>query len=327
MLSSQQQIIGRTLQWLGSEQSVWLCTILKTWGSSPRPVGAMMACTPEGDLIGSISGGCIEEDFLEQLRNGQLKQRFHEEGNVPFVVKYGVTAEEQARLKLPCGGQLHVLLELIEPTDQNKGMFARLLDALEQHTSISRIVNLESGEILTADDSRDDAVVIQGNRMSHSLSPMYRLLLLGAGDVAKYVAEMARALEYDVTLCDPRPNYLDNWEVEGVEKTSRLPDDVVRERFSNPYSGIVALAHDPRVDDMALMEALKTDAFYVGAMGSERTSAARRERLPELGLSQEEIERLHAPIGFQIESKTPAEIAISIMAEVTAEKYRARRPA
>jgi len=327
MLSSQQQIIGRTLQWLGSEQSVWLCTILKTWGSSPRPVGAMMACTPEGDLIGSISGGCIEEDFLKQLRNGQLKQRFHEEGSVPFVVKYGVTAEEQARLKLPCGGQLHVLLELIEPTDQNKGMFARLLDALEQHTSISRIVNLESGAISTADESRDDAVVIQGNRMSHSLSPMYRLLLLGAGDVAKYVAEMARALEYDVTLCDPRPNYLDNWEVEGVEKTPRLPDDVVRERFSNPYSGIVALAHDPRVDDMALMEALKTDAFYVGAMGSERTSAARRERLPELGLSQEEIERLHAPIGFQIESKTPAEIAISIMAEVTAEKYRARRPA
>lgn len=327
MLSSQQQIIGRTLQWLGSEQSVWLCTILKTWGSSPRPVGAMMACTPEGDLIGSISGGCIEEDFLEQLRNGQLKQRFHEEGSVPFVVKYGVTAEEQARLKLPCGGQLHVLLELIEPTDQNKGMFARLLDALEQHTSISRIVNLESGAISTADESRDDAVVIQGNRMSHSLSPMYRLLLLGAGDVAKYVAEMARALEYDVTLCDPRPNYLDNWEVEGVEKTPRLPDDVVRERFSNPYSGIVALAHDPRVDDMALMEALKTEAFYVGAMGSERTSAARRERLPELGLSQEEIERLHAPIGFQIESKTPAEIAISIMAEVTAEKYRARRPA
>jgi len=327
MLSSQQQIIGRTLQWLGSEQSVWLCTILKTWGSSPRPVGAMMACTPEGDLIGSISGGCIEEDFLEQLRNGQLKQRFHEEGSVPFVVKYGVTAEEQARLKLPCGGQLHVLLELIEPTDQNKGMFARLLDALEQHTSISRIVNLESGAISTADESRDDAVVIQGNRMSHSLSPMYRLLLLGAGDVAKYVAEMARALEYDVTLCDPRPNYLDNWEVEGVEKTSRLPDDVVRERFSNPYSGIVALSHDPRVDDMALMEALKTEAFYVGAMGSERTSAARRERLPELGLSQEEIERLHAPIGFQIESKTPAEIAISIMAEVTAEKYRARRPA
>jgi xanthine dehydrogenase accessory factor len=153
---------------------------------------------------------------------------------------------------------------------------------------------------------------------------MYRLLLLGAGDVAKFVAEMALALEYDVTLCDPRENYLDNWYVDGVETTARLPDDVVRERFNNPYSGIIALAHDPRVDDMALMEALKTSAFYIGAMGSERTSAARRKRLPELGLSQAEIDLLHAPIGFEIQSKTPAEIAISIMAEVTAVRHSGR---
>ena len=157
--------------------------------------------------------------------------------------------------------------------------------------------------------------------MIHSLSPMYRLLLLGAGDVAKFVAEMALALEYDVTLCDPRPKYLDNWEVDGVETTSRLPDDVVREKFSNPYSGIIALAHDPRLDDMALMEALKTNAFYISAMGSERTSAARRERLPELGLTEEEIATLHAPIGFDIQSKTPAEIAIAVMAEVTAVRH------
>jgi xanthine dehydrogenase accessory factor len=123
-------------------------------------------------------------------------------------------------------------------------------------------------------------------------------------------------------LCDPRPDYLDNWHVDGVELTSRLPDDVVRERFSNPYSGIIALAHDPRVDDMALMEALKTTAFYIGAMGSERTSASRRERLPELGLTAAEIARLHAPIGFQIESKTPAEIAIAIMAQVTSVRHK-----
>ena len=323
MLSSQQQIVSHTLKWLESDKPVWLCTILKTWGSSPRPIGAMMACTLDGELVGSISGGCIEEDFLEQLRNGNLKTQYDDAGGKPFMVKYGVTAEEQARLKLPCGGQLHVLLEYIDPTGANKDVFARLHTDLENHNSVSRVVNLDTGEISAAAESSDDAVVIEDQTMIHSLSPMYRLLLLGAGDVAKYVAEMALALEYDVTLCDPRPNYLDNWEVEGVEKTSRLPDDVVRERFSNPYSGIIALAHDPRVDDMALMEALKTDAFYVGAMGSERTSAARRERLPELGLSKDEIDILHAPIGFQIESKTPAEIAISIMAEVTAKRHGA----
>ena len=321
MLSSQQQIITCVQQWLEADKPVWLCTILKTWGSSPRPIGAMMACTLDGELVGSISGGCIEEDFLEQLRDGSLKEQYMAEGNKPFKVKYGMTEAEQARLRLPCGGQLHVLLEFIEPTEENKSVFTRLRSDLENHLLVSRLVDLETGKIEARDESSDEAVIMEDGVMTHSLSPMYRLLLLGAGDVAKYVAEMALALEYDVTLCDPRPRYLDNWHVPGVETTSRLPDDVVRERFSNPYSGIIALAHDPRVDDMALMEALKTNAFYVGAMGSERTSAARRERLPELGLSKEEIDILHAPIGFQIESKTPAEIAISIMAEVTAVRH------
>lgn len=322
MQSSQQQIVSHVSSWLSNQKPVWLCTILKTWGSSPRPIGAMMACTLDGELVGSISGGCIEEDFLEQLRDGSLKEQYDKECG-PFTVKYGVTAEEQARLKLPCGGQLHVLLEYIEPTEYNRSVFTRLQNDLDNHTLVSRIVDLESGQISARDQSSDEAVIIEDGCMSHSLSPMYRLLLLGAGDVAKYVAEMALALEYDVMLCDPRPNYLDNWHVDGVETTSRLPDDIVRERFSNPYSGIIALAHDPRVDDMALMEALKTDAFYIGAMGSERTSAARRERLPELGLSKDEIDVLRAPIGFQIESKTPAEIAISIMAEVTAVRHGA----
>ncbi len=323
MLSSQQQIVTHVAAWLESDRPVWLCTILKTWGSSPRPIGAMMACTLDGELMGSISGGCIEEDFLEQLRDGSLKKLYDEEGGKPFKVKYGVTAEEQARLKLPCGGQLHVLLEYIDPTDSNRAVFNRLQSDLENHASVSRHVDLLTGEITVSGKSSEQSVLIEHDVMEHSLSPMYRLLLLGAGDVARYVAELALALEYDVMLCDPRPNYLDNWHVDGVEVTSRLPDDVVRERFSNPYSGVIALAHDPRVDDMALMEALKTDAFYVGAMGSERTSAARRERLPELGLSKDEIDILHAPIGFQIESKTPAEIAIAIMAEVTAKRHGA----
>ena len=323
MLSSQQHIISHVSTWLGDQKSVWLCTILKTWGSSPRPVGAMMACTVEGELVGSISGGCIEEDFLEQLRDGSLKSQF-DEMQKPFVVKYGVTAEEQARLKLPCGGQLHVLLEYIESNESNRDIFDRLKTDLEQHKSVSRIVDLGNGQISASPNSSDEAVVLDEDSMAHSLSPMYRLLLLGAGDVARYVAELALALEYDVMLCDPRPNYLENWHVDGVETISRLPDDVVRESFNNPYSGIIALAHDPRVDDMALMEALKTEAFYIGAMGSERTSAARRERLPELGLSAAEIARLHAPIGLQISSKTPAEIAISVMAEVTAVRHKVK---
>lgn len=320
MQSSQQNIIDHIHQWLDRGSPVWLCTILKTWGSSPRPEGAMMACTPDGELVGSISGGCIEEDFLEQLQDGSLMARYEEEGR-PFVIRYGVTAEEQARLRLPCGGQLHVLLELIQPSIANLELFAALKTALEAHKRVTRRVDLDTGDIEFLEEAADMAVQWSDEVLLHSLSPRYRLLLLGAGDVARYVAEMAQALEYEVTLCDPRPAYLDNWHVVGVTMTSELPDDVVREQFSNPYSGIIALAHDPRVDDMALMEALRTDAFYVGAMGSERTSANRRLRLPELGLDSAQIDRLHAPIGFSIGSKTPAEIAISIMAQVTAARY------
>lgn len=316
MQSSQHHIIASVSAWLVQNKPVWLCTILKTWGSSPRPVGAMMACTLQGEMVGSISGGCIEEDFLQQLRLGSLKQRYETERR-PFIVQYGVSAEEQARLRLPCGGELHVLVELIAPEPGMLTVFSQLDAALNDHQRISRHVDLLTGTISTRQVSSDEAVRLDGREMLHSLSPRYRLLLLGAGDVARYVAELALIMDYEVTLCDPRPSYLDNWQVEGVHLSADLPDDVVRDQFSNPYSGIIALAHDPRVDDMALMEALKTNAFYIGAMGSERTSANRRLRLPELGLSDEEIARLHAPIGFSIGSKTPAEIAISIMAQVT----------
>ena len=323
MQSSQQQIISHVSQWLQQGKSLWLCTILRTWGSSPRPIGSMMACTTDGELVGSISGGCIEEDFLKQLKTGSLKDQYAEE-NAPFIIMYGVTSEEQARLKLPCGGQLHVLVEYFEPLPRVVGVFNLISQALMQHKKISRVVNMSTGRIHFTEESTNNPIEMVESQLIHSLSPHYSLLLLGAGDVARYVAELAIAMEYNVTLCDPRPDYLRNWNVPGVETTSRLPDDVVRERFNNPYSGIIALAHDPRVDDMALMEALKTKAFYVGAMGSDRTSAARRERLPELGLSPEEIARLHAPIGFNINSKTPAEIAIAIMAEVTAVRHKVK---
>ncbi|ALO46010.1 XdhC family protein [Pseudohongiella spirulinae] len=321
MLSSQHHIINRVAQWLREDKTVWLCTILKTWGSSPRPEGAMMACTLDGELIGSISGGCIEEDFLQQLRDGSLKERYLDDRR-PFIVHYGVSAEEQARLRLPCGGQLHVLVEYLEPHEANRAVFNEIDSALNNHQRISRLVDLHSGRVSTREQSSDDAVVFDDKTMLHSLSPRYKLLLLGAGDVARHVAELALAMDYEVTLCDPRPSYLDNWQVDGVKTSPDLPDDLVRDQFSDAYSGIVALAHDPRVDDMALMEALQTPAFYVGAMGSDRTSASRRQRLPELGLNEEQISRLHAPIGLQIGSKTPAEIAISILAEITAVRHQ-----
>jgi len=204
MQSGQQHIISNVLQWLSHDRPVWLCTILRTWGSSPRPIGSMMACTLDGEIAGSISGGCIEEDFLVQLRDGSLKAQYDLERK-PFVVKYGITAEQAARLRLPCGGQLHVLLEFIAPDAHTRAVFGELAQSLEEHQRVSRLVDLRNGLISVQHRADDEAVILKEDFLLHSLSPRYKLLLLGAGDVARYVAQMALALEYEVTLCDPRP--------------------------------------------------------------------------------------------------------------------------
>jgi len=146
--------------------------------------------------------------------------------------------------------------------------------------------------------------------------------LLGAGEVSYSVANIAMTVGFSVTVCDPREAFIQGYQQAGVEVIRCLPDDLVKARFSDAYSAILALAHDPRVDDMALMEALKTKAFYIGAMGSARTSDDRRKRLAQLNCSESEINQLHSPIGIDIGSKRPAEIAVSIMAQVLAERHR-----
>ena len=143
-------------------------------------------------------------------------------------------------------------------------------------------------------------------------------MLIGAGQVSLYLADMAQKLDYQVIVCDPRQEMLDQWHVDGVRLTNEMPDDAVRQFSQDNFSAIIALTHDPRIDDMGLMEALKTRAFFVGAMGSTRTSAKRRGRLLQLDLTETEINRLHAPVGLPIGSKTPAEIAIAILAQLTA---------
>ena len=174
MRSSQQHIIESVNGWLVDGQPVWVCTILKTWGSSPRPIGAMLACNGAGELVGSLSGGCIEEDFLEQLRDGSLKARYDAEGG-PFVIEYGVTEAEQARLKLPCGGQLHVLLEYVKPSPENRGVFAALVQALQSHSKVSRRVDLVTGALsvysLEASSVADEAKPAEACLLYTSPSP------------------------------------------------------------------------------------------------------------------------------------------------------------
>ncbi len=324
--NADQQVVNQLTRWMQAGQVCWLATVVKTWGSSPRPVGSLFCCNDAGHVAGSLSGGCIEEDLLEKLQQGELAR----EG--PQLLLYGATQEETERLGLPCGGQLQIVIEP-QPDRQRLPQFQQIADRLAARECVERRVNLATGEMQVTDKERFRHPGLIGDfdetesrgTMVQTLGPRYQLFLIGAGQVSMYLARMAQMLDYQVLVCDPREAMIEQWELEGTQLICDMPDDAIRRHAVDRFSAIIALTHDPRIDDMGLMEALKTDAFFVGAMGSERTSAKRRQRLLQLGLSRAEIDRLHAPVGLFIGSKTPAEIAIAILSQLTALLYKKKQ--
>ena len=322
MQSVDQQVLGQARNWLRDGQTCWLATVVATYGSSPRPVGSVLACNRDGRIEGSLSGGCVEDDLLEKLTAGRLAQ-----DRAQFF-RYGETEEEAEQLGLPCGGHLDIVVEPHAPTPPSQAHFEHLVDRLAGRACVERTVLLKSGtfDCRDVEDHADLQYDHDGGVLVQTYGPQDRLFVIGTNMVSAYVAEIAIALGYDVVVCDPRPDRLEDFHVAGVNKVREMPDDAVRRYASDSHSAVVALTHDPRIDDMGLMEALKTDAFYVGAMGSDRTSSNRRGRLRQLDLSESEIRRLHAPIGLPIGSKTPPEIAIAVLAEITAVRKQ-RAPA
>jgi len=317
------EVLGSVLRWLKAGEACWLATVVATWGSSPRPVGSLLACNTRGQAVGSLSGGCVEDDLLEKITRGELARERAQS------FRYGVTEEETERLGLPCGGHLDITVEPLTPEPAVVAQFRTIVERLAARRCVERHVDLTSGtatvrHVELHDELRWDA---DREQLCQTYGPRFQLFIIGAGMVSRYLAEMAQALDYTVTLCDPRQALLDEFAVEGVTKVCEMPDDAVKARANDPSSAIVALTHDPRIDDMGLMLALETDAFYVGAMGSRRTSENRRSRLQALDLTPAAIARLHAPIGLPIGSKTPPEIAIAILAEVTAVRHHREKAA
>ena len=313
-------MVLRTLRdWRAAGRRALLATVVRTWGSSPRPVGSIMALAQDGSVVGSVSGGCIEDDLIYRFTQAHAPQGESREmpSGPPTFVKYGVTADEAHRFGLPCGGTLELLLE----NDPDPAALADLVTALEAGRLVRRTVRLADGQAtLEPADSPSD-LVVDGRRMANTFGPEYRMLLIGAGQLTEYLATMALFNGFKVAVCDPRREYMDGWNVAGVEKIVGMPDDVVRAFAPDLRSCIIGLSHDPKLDDLALLEALHSTAFYIGVIGSRRNSQLRRERLIEhFGETQASLERLHGPIGIYIGSKTPAEIAVSVMAQVLAIK-------
>ena len=284
---------------------------MQTWGSAPRPVGSWLAIRQDGQVAGSVSGGCVEDDLISRVQTEILTR------NTPEMVVYGVSQEEAARFGLPCGGTLRLL---VEPKPE-LAVLKKLLDAIASHQVTKRTVNLATGKSTLQAGNRDDVFHCTATDMCTTYGPRWRMVIIGAGQLSLYTADFALAADFEVIVIDPREEYAEGLHRDDVTFIKGMPDDVLLEIGVDPHTAVVALTHDPKLDDMALMEALKSPAFYVGALGSRKNTQNRKERLLDFDVSKEQVERLHGPVGLHIGALTPPEIAVSILAEVIAVKY------
>lgn len=306
-------VLRQVAAWFAEGRGVVLGTITRTWGSAPRPVGSVVAVRDDGQIAGSVSGGCIEDDLIAKVREGALSLQ------KPELLRYGVGAEEATRFGLPCGGTLELMLEPLSPASQIDALLTRL-DAGQR---VQRVLDLRTGAVsLLAPQADADIVQLTDTTLSTHHGPQWRLLVIGAGQMTQYLASMALGLDYQVLICDPREEYADGFTVPGATLTRDMPDDVVTAFAPDGHSAVIALTHDPKLDDLALMEALRSPAFYVGAIGSRVNQAKRKLRLAEhFGVSEAQLSRLHGPVGLNIGARTPPEIALAILAHMTAERY------
>ena len=306
MQSLDLDVLDNALAWKRAGRRVWLVTVTRTFGASPRPPGSLLAMRDDGILVGSVSGGCIEDDLVSR------REAFA--GRVPCLVAYGVAAEDARRFGLPCGGRLEVIVELGVPVAD----LETLLGHIESGEVVSRQVDLGTGAWRLAPGRPADECERTGSRFTSVHGPRWRMLVIGASEIAHYLAEMATTVDYRVFVCDPRVEYRLAWRVPGAVLVEAMPDDAVHAFRPDGHTVVLAVSHDPKLDDLALLEALKSDAFYVGAVGSAQTSAERRKRLASLDLSAREIARLRGPVGLSIGSRTPPEIAVAILADLIA---------
>lgn len=305
------QVVRQAAQWSRDGLPVWLCTVLCTYGSAPRAPGSLLAVNGQGHWLGSLSGGCVEEDFLERLGAGEFSAAV-------AVVRYGDGSDTRSNIRLPCGGILDVLVERLPADCASQTHFAELEAALLGRRRLLREVDLRSGQCRLSDDHSQGPRVEQGEHCVRlRIGAAQRLLLAGYSSVAHFCAEFGKGLGFEVVLCDPRDEVMDNVVLDGIEIRRELPSLFIANGGCHRDTAVVALTHDPKIDDLAMLEAVRTEAFYIGVMGSRATSAKRRERLRRIGeLGDAEMARIHAPIGLNLGSKTPAEIALAVLADI-----------
>lgn len=314
MVGADQEVLTAAFGWLRKNQRVALVTVARTYGSSPRPAGSLLALNDRDAWVGAVSGGCVESHLAARLRAAWPAQ--------PQLLSLGASPEEAGQLGLPCGSRLELLVEPLE----SAAALRTLLRAIEGRQTLARRVCLATGEVSLHPVARTQEFSFDSENLEKVFGPQWRVLLIGAGQLSRFVAQMASALDYEVVVCEPRIEYARQWDVAGTKLDNTMPDEAAA-RARDARSAVLALTHDPELDDLALSIALPSDAFYVGALGSVASNTARRKRLAWLGLDAQAIARLHGPVGLPIGSKTPAEIALAILAGITAVRRGVQFPA
>lgn len=309
------------LDWVKGGTGAALATVVETWGSAPRPVGSQLAISERGEIAGSVSGGCVEgavvAEALEAIADGK-----------PRLLTYGVTDDDAFSVGLACGGTIRIVVEPIGgsmPQDMLEQLCAargnRQAVAYELNTTTweGRVVPFARGQISPELDARfrSDKSGFEGEWFIAIHNPPLRMAIVGAVHIAQPLVAMARLAGYDVYLVDPRESFANAARFPNVRLTHDWPDEALARFGLDARTAVVTLTHDPKLDDPAIMETLKSDAFYLGCLGSTRTHAKRSERLRKAGVSDETLKRIHAPVGLDIGARSPAEIAVSIMAEIT----------
>ena len=316
MQSQDLDVLTQALEWRKSGYAVVLHTVVQTFGSAPRPPGALLAIRADGALTGSVSGGCVEADLLDRIHHGDIPA-------LPQILTYGITQEEANRFRLPCGGTLRIVRENLDQA----GWIETILTIAAGHGVALRTLTLSTGSTgIAASPARHPPLRFDEGVLAQVFGPKWRLLLIGAGEISQLTARIALTLDFDVMICDPRKDYVKSWDAADGRLIPGMPDDVVESVVPDAHTAIVALTHDPKLDDMALITALRSPAFYVGALGSMANTRKRKSRLAGFDLTPQQLDRLHGPVGFDLGSRSPAEIAVSILAEIIAVKNGKTEP-
>lgn len=305
MKNADLEVLDTCIAWLKAGHQVDLVTVVNTWGSSPKPLGSIAAVRHDGVLVGSVSGGCVEKQ-LSQSFQGQSLSSVH---------SYHIDDQQARRFGLACGGQLELVFESLNAV----APLESIVTSLHRRQRVTRTTTIGKTDSTIENATPTDTFSYDGSSVKKIFGPDWQILLIGAGQLSSYVAQFALATDFNVMVCDPRPEFQQAWGIDGTTLFHTQPHEAVLQHATDFHTAVLALTHDPNLDDMALIEALPLPCFYVGALGSKRNYERRCERLSNL-LEPDELEKLHSPIGLSIGSRSSAEIAVSIVAELVKQR-------